>query len=242
MTKEYSAMNGYFGRVGLPDAKTKFLQYFSAQDGLGVDLSVVSKGSKKVYSPILDTLDPLKASDQEVRGAMEDVERALQGKLHTKSNNYLRHLSFEIRQIIDSNQGDGVREWQRKGIEEIEAAITQHSSEQRPSVPEDRWSLQALQEYYENIRALEKDKLVKDAIGVAGAVVVQNETKQLYVARKNHTPEGTGWLAPLVGLTVDTSFTNDHRSQVHDVVAVVRQTNAALALLRGTDIGLYVQA
>ncbi|MFZ1249007.1 MAG: hypothetical protein WAQ24_01655 [Candidatus Saccharimonadales bacterium] len=238
MIKEYGVTNGYFDCSTLPNADLERLQQFYTRPWAEMgELLVNGEDGLREYPHIFDEYrGHLRSSErQSGRHPMDRVEAALQGELHNISST-LRLLSFQVGQIAKGEAPPAG--WERIRIGKIERTIEEWLPKGVLRIPEKRWSPEAITEYYARIRAVESDELVRDVAELAVAVVAQNKIEPLYVASESGLKRGTGWLARLIGLTVDTGHTNDYRHQVHDVIAAVEEGDGTAALLRGAN-GLY---
>lgn len=169
------------------------------------------------------------------RHPLRDVEKALGQNLHTTFQP-LRLLSFQVGQInYEGRKGPKIAGWEREVIAEAFDKLEDISLER----PQTSWKRADFAEYYRQVRAAEAKKLRGQVIELAGHIVAQNQIEQLYVAREAYSPEGSGWLAPLMGLSIDTTHENDYCHQAHDVIPVVRENNGEDALLRGATVNLY---
>lgn len=170
------------------------------------------------------------------RHPLNHVEVALRQDLHTTYNDSLRLFSFQVGQIANSDRkGTKIYEWEHTIIAKEFEKLKDPSFEQ----PLPSWRRADFAEYYIEVRAAEAEKLRGQVIALAGHVAVQNQIEPLFVAREARSPESSGWLAPLIGLSIDTNHDNDYHEQVHDVIPVVHQTNGEEALLRGATAALY---
>jgi len=170
------------------------------------------------------------------RHPLQTIEIALRQDLHTTFQS-LRMLSCKVGQAADSDRrGKKIYKWERETIAD---AFKKVKSPAQLEKPKSNWGRADFANYYKQIRDAEAKKLRSQVIELAGHIVTQNELQQLYIAKENNLAKGTGWLAPLIGLSVNTTTRNTYFYQVHDVVPVVQQQNGKRALLNGAGAGLY---
>lgn len=236
MTAE--GVNGYFDFRALKPANTKKLQPFTTTGWAGMSVLHVraDEGGLQEFPYISDSLGYLGSGPSD--SPLKRVERALAGDLQPRSNNSLRHLSFQVGQAVDPERDGRIHEWQKTQIAQIERHI--HEGAKTTFPERSGWAKDELEDYYAAIRTEESKQLHKQVIDLAGVVALQNETCQLYVARELGLDRGSGWLAPLVGLSVCPEQ-QDHYSQVHEVVPIVAQKDGAQALLFGANSTLYTE-
>jgi hypothetical protein len=232
------SVKGYFDFLALKPANTKRLQPFTTTGWAEMDvLYVKSEGvGLREFPHISDFLGYLGVGLSD--SPLKRVERALAGDLQPRSNNSLRHLSFQVGQAVDPERDGRIHEWEKTQIAQIERHIREGA---KTTIPTRRgWAKDELEDYYAAIRTEESKQLHKQVIDLAGVVALQNEKCQLYVERERGLDRGSGWLAPLVGLSVRPEQ-QDYYSQVHEVVPVVTQKDGAPALLFGANSTLYTE-
>lgn len=130
------------------------------------------------------------------------------------------------------------------GLQDIQESIEEVNKGGSPGldIPSREWGVQDYSGLYDLIRRVERDELMKAVVTLGVALVDANKEEQMYVAAENGLSRGTGWLAPLAGLSVDTANANAPRDQVHDVVPVVLCNDKQLGLLAGCTGYLYTCA
>lgn len=165
---------------------------------------------------------------------LRQVEDALARQLHTDTQP-LRGLSYYVGQIAKADRDMKPQKWERKEIAERYALL----GSSMLAEPGRKWRRADFVDYYAEVREHEKEVLHAQIRSLASVIAVQNQVEQLYVERQDSLREGTGWLAPLVGLAVDTSNTNEYFKQVHDVLPVVRQSDDKVTLFWAADAALY---
>ena len=166
---------------------------------------------------------------------LEAVETVLRQQLHTTAQP-LRLLSYQVGQITNTDRkGRKIYDWERTIVRSAHTSIEGSTLKQ----PKSSWSRSDFVNYYRQIRIVEAEKLRQQVVGLAGHIVAQNEIEQLYVAKNTTAFEDRGWMAPLVGLSIDTGQENVYNEQVHNVFPVVRQHDGTMALLCGAYASLY---
>jgi hypothetical protein len=229
---------GVFDIAVLPNAEPRRLQSFTTTSWAEMSELFVEVGGKThVYPYIFDGLSGfLSQADQ--RHPLHGVSRAISGDLYSDDDS-LTLLAFQVGQTVTPERTKPVKKWERDYIRDIEDQVAGEKPLLLPRGLRTGWKQPDMHSYYEQIRAAEAARLHGRVTELAGHIASQNETEQLFVVREKGLSKGSGWLAPLLGLAIDTKNTNDYNHQVHDVIPVVRQTDGAEALLRGANRDLY---
>lgn len=244
MTKNTPSINGFYEFNALPPVNTNKLDEFTIGDWAGLsELFVQKDDGKHTFPHIADYLSGYlpnwgvtEVEYTYKKHPLEDVQTALGQMTH---NNFqaLRLLSFQVGQIVDPERsGSAIYGWERQSVDEQYIKLPIRTFNEKPTK---KWDKARFQEFYLNVRETESKKLIEDVKKVAGAIAIQNDAEQLYVAKTiAKYGESNGWLAPLLGLCVDPTI-NPYRDQVHEVVAVVRQTDGVVAHMKGVTGNLY---
>ena len=233
-----SVSPGYFEAGALQNAPNKQLTPFTTGGWANMsELFVQLPEGRFVYPRFADALAgylPDWEEDGGKRHPLRGVETALRQDLHTESQP-LRLLSFQVGQINNGDRSPDIAKWERQVIADVYNKLEGIDLVQ----PQPDWTRDDFAQYYEQVRVTEAAMLLGSVVSLAKHIKAQNQKEQLFVAREALSPEGSGWLAPLVGLSIDTKYKNDYRDQVHDVLPVVSQNNDETTLLRGATAGLY---
>lgn len=231
---------GFFEAAELPNASNKQLTPFMTGGWAGMSILYADGADGKCsYPHFADGFEGFLPNwgEGDSPHPLQDVETALRQDLHP-SYQPLRALSYHVGQIANNSQkGMGIEDWEL----EVIASDLEELGATNLGSPQPTWESADFTDYYAQIQALEAGILRAQVIKLAWHVAAQNLIEPLYVAREAYSRRvgGSGWLAPLAGLCIDTNHVNDYTSQIHDVVPVVRQNDDTVALLRGATASLY---
>lgn len=219
-----------------PDLMTAFT--YGTWAGMSV-LFVDIQGVRSSYVPISKTASGFSyyRGDNQ-KHPLHEVEEALRQDTYL-SNQSLRRLSllsYQVGQIADETRG-----FNKVGKQERETIDMYYKNLQNTTLnrPKKSWKRADFVKYYRSIRALEAVRLEEQVTVLAGLIPEQNTQQQLFVAKVHPEGNRTGWLAPLVGLCIETKE-NDYYYQVHDVLPVIRQADVRVARLHGANSNLYI--
>lgn len=223
--------SGYFDISKLAAANNELMAEFTTSDWAGLSvLFVQTDNGRQRFPHYADGLSGYLPywGEGSSPHPLQAVETALRQELHTTAQP-LRLLSFQVGQIGDiDREGTGIYDWERTVVLDAYTKIKGTTLER----PQPSWRRSDFTRYYKQIRIAEAEKLRSQVVELAGHIVAHNEFEQLYVARGT-AEKSSGWMAQLLGLSIDTERENDYRSQIHDVVPVVRQHDGTEVLLRG---------
>lgn len=224
----------FFDNTSLKPADNSLLTAFTTTGWTGMNILFVdATEGKHRYPYFADSVDGY-IPNCERSHPLRQVEDALSQRLHTDSQP-LRGLSYYTGQIARIDRDMSPQKWER---EEIAKRYVLLGSD-KLAEPGSKWRRADFIDYYADVRKHEAEVLRAQVRSLAGVIATQNQAEQLYVERQNGLRKGTGWLAPLVGLVIDTGNTNEYSKQVHDVLPIVRQSNDTITLFWGADASLY---
>lgn len=239
MTTPETKYPGYYESTGLPDVSEELVTSFTTDGWADTGMLYTGNpGQELIYPHIADKFAGYLPGwgEGDNRHPLRYVEVALHQDLHSTDQS-LRLFSRAVGQVVANEGGWGIREWQRTDIAREYKKI--------PNIdltpPEPLWTLEDFSMYYQQVRAVEANRLRVQVTELAGRVVAQNAIEPLYVAWESTLCTGVGWLAPLIGLCIDTGKINNYRSQVHNVLPVVRQNDNTVAQIREATLGVYTK-
>ena len=229
--------NGYYKFAALPPADTAHLSEFTTGEWAGMSqLFTQDTDGRHIYPYFADWASGYLPNwgEGDGRHPLLKLEAALSQGLHN-TQQPLRLLSYQVGQVADEERTTNkIHSWEREFISAIYSTLEDSTLAQ----PDASWKRSDFKKYYPQIRKIESKKLHNEVVELAGLVAIQNTEEQLYVAKRYAPHMGAGWLAPLIGLSINPEE-KSYREQVHDVVAVIQQNDGTRALLDATAANFY---
>lgn len=247
---------GFYKYEPLPVANLSQIDEFTTDDWAGLSILFVSEAGEELQYPhIADgargyipywELTEGGLNEGVEHSPLKKIEEALGGRTH-ENHRPLRSLS-NIVGIIATSENPDIEPWQREEVlEAFERLERERGKSLSLKAPEGSWGKEDFKKYFAVIREFESEDLWGKIKRLGELAVAQNEIEQLYVSSPNCNQWGQyrgrgGWLAQLVGLSINTGVTNGYMEQVHGVVPVIRQKDGTIAKMGETATGsLYTK-